>query len=246
MMMQRVRWLAIAVFGLLFASVSVQAEDAESVIKARLAASVPGLEILSVRPVPEAGLYEVETNNRDMLYTTADGRFIIVGDMLELTAEGVSNVTEAGRSGRRAEVLNAIPEAQLVSFAPEGEVKRTLHVFTDIDCVYCRRLHDDVPRLNELGIKVSYYAFPRSGPGTPSFNKYVSVWCADDPQGAMTRAKAGRSVPDASCDNPVQSQFELGRALGVSGTPAIILEDGHMIRGYLPANDLAKGLGLVD
>lgn len=118
-------------------------------------------------------------------------------------------------------------------------------MFTDIDCPYCRKLHDEVPQLNEYGITVNYYAFPRSGPNTASFRKYESVWCADDQQAAMDAAKAGRKVADASCENPVREQFELGSRVGVTGTPAIVLEDGNMVRGYVPAQRLAEGLGLL-
>ena len=34
----------------------------------------------------------------------------------------------------------------------------------------------------------------------------------------------------------------LGGLIGVRGTPAIILEDGEMLPGYVPANKLAKSL----
>jgi thiol:disulfide interchange protein DsbC len=52
-------------------------------------------------------------------------------------------------------------------------------------------------------------------------------------------------VESAQCDNPVLEQYELGGRIGVTGTPAIVLEDGNMIRGYVPADTLAKGLGLL-
>lgn len=87
--------------------------------------------------------------------------------------------------------------------------------------------------------------FPVPGPNTPSFNKYVSVWCADDQKAAMDAAKAGRSVEKKSCDNPVLEQYQLGSQVGVTGTPAILLEDGSMVRGYLPARNLAEGLGIL-
>jgi thiol:disulfide interchange protein DsbC len=61
----------------------------------------------------------------------------------------------------------------------------------------------------------------------------------------MTAAKSGKNVESASCDSPVLEQFQLGGRVGVTGTPAIVLEDGHMVRGYVPADSLAKGLGLL-
>ena len=96
--------------------------------------------------------------------------------------------------------------------------------------------------LNSLGVKVRYMMFPRSGPNTPSFQKAVNVWCAKDKQVSMTKAKAGESLPEANCDNPIGSQFNLGQQLGVTGTPALLLDDGTLIPGYRPAKDLATML----
>jgi len=115
-------------------------------------------------------------------------------------------------------------------------------VFTDIDCGYCRKLHGEIDQFNAKGITVRYLAFPRSGIGAPSYNKAVSVWCDKDPQAAMTRAKNGETLPKADCDNPVKEQYELGQLIGVQGTPAIIMEDGALLPGYVPAAKLAAAL----
>ena len=230
---------------LLIAAPFAYAASPEETITERLNQVVPGLRIDAVSESVVPGLYEVRTNNRDMIYATEDGQYIIAGELMQLTDQGVVNVTEQARSSERAQRMDAFGEEGAITFAATGEQKAVVDVFTDIDCPYCRKLHDEMARINELGITVNYYAFPRSGPGTPSFRKYESVWCADDQQAAMNRAKAGESVADASCENPVADQFQLGQQVGVTGTPAILLEDGSMIRGYVPADKLAEGLGLL-
>jgi len=85
-----------------------------------------------------------------------------------------------------------------------------------------------------------YLMFPREGVGSDSFDKAVSVWCADDRREAMTQAKRGENIERKTCDNPVQAQYELGQKLGVRGTPSMILEDGTMIPGYVPPTQLAE------
>ena len=219
--------------------------DAEQVITERLTETVPGLRVDRVSESAVPGLYEVRTNNRDMIYATGDGEYIIAGELLQLTDNGIVNVTERARAGERADTMQNFGDEGVIRFKADGEEKAVVGVFTDIDCPYCRKLHDEMARINELGITVNYYAFPRSGPGTPSFRKYEAVWCSDDPQAAMNRAKAGEEVEAASCDNPVGEQYQLGQQVGVTGTPAIVLEDGSMIRGYVPADKLAEGLGLL-
>lgn len=221
------------------------AGEPEDAIAAKLSQTLPALGDVKVSPTEAPGLFEVVTSQGERVYTTEGGEFLLTGDMLQLTADGLVNVTEAARSADRLELLAAFDADGVIRFPADGEQKAEIAVFTDIDCPYCRKLHSEVPRLNELGITVNYYAFPRSGPGTPSFAKYISVWCADDQQAALTAAKQGQAIENRSCDNPVQAQYDLGRQVGVTGTPAIVLEDGHMIRGYMDADQLAKGLGLL-
>lgn len=240
--LKQLAWLTLAASALMAAAASAATEDE---IARSLERAVPGLEVLSVTRTEAPGLYEVASSNGQTIYTTGDGQYLITGDLLKVTDSGITNISEQTRARQRQAALQELGSEGLIRFPARGAEKVVINVFTDIDCPYCRKLHDEVPQLNGYGITVNYYAFPRSGPGTPSFRKYESVWCAKDPQAAMTAAKSGQSVPAASCDNPVLEQYELGRRIGVTGTPAIVLEDGQMIRGYVPAETLARGLGVL-
>src|SRR5690554_4675340 len=237
-----------AVAGLMVSLASasvVSAGETEDKVAKRLAEAVPGLTVVSVRESEAEGLYEVQSNNGDTIYTTQDGVYLLTGDLLKITGNGIANVTEEARAETRKRQMADFGDEGLISYPAKGEQKAVVDVFTDIDCPYCRKLHDEIPELNSYGITVNYYAFPRSGPGTPSFRKYESVWCSEDQQGAMDAAKGGKSVSPKTCDNPVGAQYRLGGQVGVTGTPAIVLEDGNMVRGYVPARNLAEGLGLL-
>lgn len=231
--------------GLLTALPVLAGGKAEDTIRQRLIQSIPGLKVKSVTKTDAPGMYGVITNNQGMIYATENGDFFLVGELYSVDKKGVTNLTETGRAKEREKLLAQVSPDDMIQFKPAGKVKEVINVFTDIDCPYCRKLNREVPRLNELGIQVNYLAYPRSGIDTPSYDKYVSVWCADDSKEAMNEAKAGRHVASQTCDNPVAKQFRLGGKLGVSGTPAIILDDGHMIRGYMPADDLARGIGIL-
>ena len=126
-------------------------------------------------------------------------------------------------------------------FEPET-VKHTVTVFTDIDCAYCRKLHREMPELQALGVKVRYIFYPRSGPGSKSWQKADWVWCADDRNTALTDAKADRPIEAKQCDTPVDIHYNLGRQVGLTGTPAIVLETGDMFPGYIPAKLLVQRL----
>ena len=135
-------------------------------------------------------------------------------------------------------MLDRVDASDMVVFAPE-EPKTHITVFTDVDCGYCRKLHSEVEQLNNLGIEVRYMAFPRGGMQSPAAQVMQSVWCADNRQQAMTSAKQGKTVEEKTCANPVAQEYELGKQLGVQGTPAIFLANGVMIPGYQPAQQLA-------
>jgi len=214
-------------------------------IEKSLTKAIPSLKIDSITKSEMSGIYRVETDSSEILFTDETGAFFLTGELYTTAGGQLNNLSEIKKKQMRADKIAAVGVKEKIVFAPKGKTLAKIAVFTDIDCGYCRKLHKEVPRMNELGIEVSYLAYPRAGEGSDSYNKFVSAWCADDKLGAMTLAKNGRSIPSKKCSNPVLAQFKLGQALGVTGTPAIVLEDGTLVPGYLTADKLAKGLGLL-
>lgn len=210
------------------------AEDIPAALSARLELLVPGTQPDAVTETALPGMYQVRYGSL-VVYLSDDGRYMLRGDLVDL--ETGHNVTETARSHARAETIVALGESSMVVFTPRT-VKHTVTVFTDIDCGYCQRMHRQMADYNRLGIKIRYTAFPRAGVGSDTYDRMVSVWCASDPLAAMTDAKAGRAIETARCDNPVSAHYDAGRAIGVRGTPAIVLESGEMIPGYVEPEEL--------
>lgn len=217
---------------------SVTYADDLSELEAELKKQLPDMQLQSLTPVGKTGLYEAIVDDR-IYYFTADGKYLLQGDLLEL--ESRENITESRRIALKKGLLDNLDEKELIIFAAKNP-DYTVTVFTDIDCGYCRELHRQIKDYNDLGITVRYLAYPRAGAESESANKLIEVWCAKDQQKAMTDAKAQREVKKTSlCDNnPVAEQFELGGKLGVRGTPAIFLEDGQMLPGYVPPQKLRE------
>jgi thiol:disulfide interchange protein DsbC len=219
------------------------AGDAAKLVE-RLQALRPDIPIENVASSPIPGIYALELAGGTVFYGTADGRYLFAGDLYHLGDEELTNLAEAGRAEKRRELMDDVSRDDMVVFSPTVATKAAIMVFTDVDCGFCQKLHQEVPKLNDMGIEVRYLAYPRAGVGSASYQKIVSAWCADDPNTALTRLKARQPVPDATCPNPVADQLALGRAMGVSGTPAIVLEDGTMLPGYMPAEQLAEAVGI--
>ena len=214
-----------------------EAEDI-AIIKARLGKIVPQSDVGSIKPTALPGIYEV-AYGAEVFYFSADGRYVLQGALVDLDTN--ENLTETARTGYRNSLLKDLDESKMIVFAPK-KPRHTLTVFTDIDCGYCRKLHSEMDQINSYGITVRYMMFPRSGVNTPSYQKAVNVWCSKNQQESMTKAKAGESVPQASCENPVDSQMLIGQKMGVNGTPALLLDDGTLLPGYRPAKELADML----
>ncbi|OJF70501.1 thiol:disulfide interchange protein [Alteromonas sp. V450] len=218
------------------AALSTNAAD-EAAIKEKLSSTL-GLEVDAIADSPVSGLVQVSTN-RGLFYVSEDGGYLLQARVFNID-ENMRNETEIALSSMRQESVRAMEEAS-ISFKAKDE-KYVINVFTDISCGYCRKLHNEIGQLNDAGITVNYLAFPRAGLNSQNYDDMVSVWCAENPQKAITEAKAGENVASASCTNKVAEQYMLGQKLGVNGTPNIILPDGTLIPGYQPAALIVKAL----
>ncbi len=228
---------------------SVAADDMAE-IKQSLKALVPGLEVDSISPSAVDGLYEVVFGTRvfgsRVFYISADGRYFLQGNIFDTkTKVGLTEAKEtslrAGETSLRVGLIQSMDESDMIVFAPESP-KHTITVFTDIDCGYCRKMHREMQAYNDAGIAVRYAAFPRSGPDTPSYFKAVSVWCGEDKKALMTQAKNGDKFAQTKCESPIDAHMEVASKIGISGTPTIILEDGTLMPGYVPAKRLLQAL----
>ena len=194
-----------------------------------------------VRATPIEGLYELRFGYR-LAYVDAEGRFGFLGSGdLEDVSTG-ENLSELRRAVLRRDLMASLDDWDTLDFMPDETVHQLL-VFTDVDCGYCRRLHQQMAEYHQLGIGVRYAAFPRSGPDTDTWTSMQSIWCSDKRLEAMTRAKAGGFVPERQCgSSSVERHYELGRQIGIGGTPALVTPRGQLIPGYIPPARLAAML----
>lgn len=207
--------------------------------KEDIAGMVPGLTADDVTESPIPGVYEVVVGGQ-IVYITGDRRYLLKGEIVDLSTN--KSVTESRRSSVRLEQMAQVKESEMIIFEPENP-KHTITVFTDIDCGYCRKLHQEMDQMQALGIRVRYMFYPRMGPGSEGWAKAEAVWCSDDRQQALTDAKQGKKIDAPSCGaTPIAAEYEMGNRIGVRGTPAIMTEDGSLLPGYVPAAELAAYL----
>ncbi|MBU6246393.1 MAG: DsbC family protein [Xanthomonadaceae bacterium] len=217
---------------------------AEAAVRAAIASFGPHVRIESIAPSELPGLYRVIASGQ-MVYVTADGKYMLNGDLVKV--DGHKSLGDAAWAAFRKAQLATVPASQRIIYAPPHP-KTTLTVFTDVNCGFCRQLHEHIGDFMKAGIAVEYLAWPRegvtttAGRPTPTYTEMVSVWCAADRKQAFTAAKEGHAPPAATCDNPVKAQYALGQRLGVSGTPAVFTPDGRELGGYVTARQVLDDL----
>ena len=217
---------------------NVMADEAFDAVRASLAGKFPNLEAEDIYKTPLPGVVQVRQGPM-VAYLTEDGRFLMRGDLIDLESD--RNLTQDAAAEGRVDLLSEFDDGLGLTFAPKNP-KHTVTVFTDVDCGWCRELHKDIQAYNDLGISVRYLLWPRGGPGSENWRKAEQVWCAEDRNDALTRAKTDQSLPakPKGCDTTmVMRHFETGLRLGVGGTPAIVTDTGQFIPGYKPAQELA-------
>lgn len=224
-------------------SISSDNHKSAAEVKLHLENKLPGMQIDTIEQSPLDGFYQAFFAG-ELIYISKDGEYLFTGNLLELAGGRPVNhsqlaiaAQDAKKAPMRAASIAEIDESDMVLFKAKNE-EFVVTVFTDVDCAYCRKLHKDVPKLNAKGITVRYLAYPRAGIGSDAYRKLVSVWCADDKAAAMDDAKLKREFGDKVCENPIASQFNMTRKFNLSGTPSIILSNGEVIGGYLPAEEL--------
>ena len=233
--------LAFATTFMLFITIPAAFSEADiAAVKAIIAERIPGVKVEHIQPSPIDGVYEVGIEGNDVVYVSADGRYLLSGTLIDLVTR--ENLTERVLAAQRMHVLEGAPEDSMIIYEPDGDAKHTITTFTDIDCPYCRKMHREIAMMNRMGIRVRYMLFPRAGVNSLSYKKAVSVWCADDSQTELTKAKAGAMPPERDCENPVREHMALARRLGLRGTPYTITETGRAIGGYVPAPELLESL----
>lgn len=228
----------IALTALLSPFSSVWADEAEiEHIQKMLAERLPDVQVTSVQASPVKGMYELVSDGQ-IYYVSADGGYIFDGDLIDMVER--TNLTTARKGNLHLELINTVDEDSMLVYETPEPSERSITVFTDISCGYCRKLHAELDELLDGGVRVRYLMFPRAGIGSQAHVDLESVWCAENPQDAMTTAKSGGAIIPASCSNPIESHVALAEKVGLRGTPLIYLDNGQMIPGYRSAAELVK------
>ncbi len=223
-------------------SLTACADSVEANIKKTLQKQLgTGTPIETVAKTPYSGLYEVKIGS-EIIYTDAEGKYIFIGRIVE--AESSKDLTEA-----RLEEGNKIKFADLpldlAAKTVKGNGKRMIAVFEDPNCGYCKRFRKTLTEMNDITI----YTFMYPILGEDSKTKVKNIWCSADRAKAwddwMLNAKAPAAAPSSCSAAANDKVVEIGRKLGVSGTPTVFFTDGTRAPGAIEAKKLEAKLAAM-
>lgn len=237
------KMLAALLAGLVIVGIGVaNADDSATIatITTNLKANMPDLQIDRVMATPFAGVYEVDSG-RKVFYVDASGNYGMVGNLLDL--KNKVSLTE-----QRTTDLNRIDWSKIPLDLAIRRVRGTgaskIAIFTDPDCPFCKRLEvETIPYLQN--VTIYYYLFPLSIHANAETDS-KKILCAENPESAMISFMAKGVVlgKNSTCLNGTQKlpqMVKVGNDLvQVTGTPTIVLPNGKIVSGLIPADYLSR------
>ncbi|MEO8152366.1 MAG: DsbC family protein [Rhizobacter sp.] len=209
----------------------------EQTVLATLKKLYPATTFTKVSKTPLKGVYEV-VMGQNIAYVDASGRHFLFGHLFDMqTQSDLTAQHEAGGSAsptlKVERAAEGPPKIVKLSELPlqdalkrvNGNGARTLVVFSDPLCPYCKRLEAELPQLENTTI----YTFLTPILGSNSRKAAQTRWA--------------ETMPERANDIDVLDRnMQLASRYGINGTPTLIRADGQMTAGAMPAAELTEWL----
>ena len=222
----------------IYATTAYAADGDEVTLEKSLRGLYPSTQIAGVYKTEIGGLYEVDMG-KNIGYTNSEGRYFVFGHIFDMK-------TQQDLTAQRLDKLNVVNFAELpladAIKTVRGDGSRTMAVFSDPDCPYCRKLEQELVKLDNVTIYT--FLFPLDGLHPEASKKAKLIWCATDKSAAWRDYMLHNKAPsaDKSCDSPIDRNVLLGQKLSFNGTPTLIASDGRVLPGAAPIERIEEWL----
>lgn len=218
-------------------SLAAQADETPTALEQRLQERYPATRIERVQASEIPGLYEVMIG-RNPAYTDATGRYFVFGHLFDLQTQ--RDLTAERLAAQQRVAFAELPLADAIRTI-RGAGERVLAVFSDPDCPYCRRLEDELAKVDN--VTVYTFAYPLESLHPQARDKAVAVWCAADRARAWAELMQSGKVPaQRSCAHPIERNIALAQRLGIQGTPTLLSADGRLLPGAATSERIEQWL----
>ncbi|UTO19533.1 MULTISPECIES: DsbC family protein [Acinetobacter] len=208
-------------------------------VKSNLNQNYPNIQVTNIQKTEMAGLYSANLD-KQIIYLDENAQYMFVGSMVRMKDQ--KNLTKDLVLKQNSIDWNKLPFKDAIKTV-KGNGKRELAIFSDPNCPYCKKLEAELDKLNHVTIYTFIYPLK---PQSIAVSK--QIWCDANQAYAWKNLLEKNIQPKAkTCANPIERNLELGRKLGVTGTPTLIFANGLKMVGGRSAEDIQaiwKELGL--
>jgi thiol:disulfide interchange protein DsbC len=201
----------------------------------------PDLKILSVSQGPVKGLWEVflqAGGHKAVVYIDYSKKNFFTGAIIEI--KGKKNLTQEKFDELNKIDVSKIPlDGSLVM--GDKNAKYKVIVFSDPDCPYCGKLHQEMKKVVEKRKDISFFIKLFPLPMHPDASwKAKSILCKKSLQ-LLEDNFDGKQIPKIECDTKaIEDNTKLAAEIGISGTPALVLPNGRIVPGFREADALIE------
>jgi len=203
---------------------------------------IPQAEIVKIQLSPVKGLWEItiaDKGKRGLFYVDFSKKYILRGPIFEIKSG----------TDKTSEHLARIPETRKVDFSRiplqnalvmgNDQATHKVAVFTDPDCPYCATLHQEMEKVIQERKDIAFYIilYPLKI-HKEAYWKSQSILCYKSLK-MLEDAFLKNPIPKPLCDtNEIDNNIRLAESLGITGTPTLVLADGRVYKGTMPAKQL--------
>jgi thiol:disulfide interchange protein DsbG len=177
-----------------------------------------------------------QSGRNSVVYTTADGKALLVGALIGENGENLSILYEQ-QFVPKPDLTAAYQRIEKATYVTEGTVsapKKVIYVFVDPNCPYCHFTWLAVQPYEAAGLQVRWIPVATLGP--TSLPKAIEVLGATDKTRAFKQMEANHGKPwsasaasDATTHSAIATSIrqngELMEAFGIAGTPGVVWRD---------------------
>ncbi len=201
--------------------------------------------VLDVKMSPIRGLWEIDVEkdgNKGVLYVGFSKKYVVGGPILEVattTNKTQESVQEMSQPDRYIDA-SKIPLQNSILLG-NGKAKHRVIVFTDPECPYCARLHEQLKQVVSERKDIAFYLKLMPLKMHPdAYWKTQSILCGNSLD-LLDRNFEKKPIPrpEPGCDPaPVDDNIKAGQELGITGTPTMIMPDGLVVVGVRDAKTI--------
>jgi thiol:disulfide interchange protein DsbC len=193
----------------------------------------PNFKVSDIKKAPIAGLYELEGGG-NIIYFDPNAVLLIFGEILNKDGK---NLTLERRNEIAAKKLEQIPLDKAVKI---GNGRKTVVLFTDPDCPYCRKVSEYFKTAKDITQYVFFYPLTQIHPNSEMKAKYILS--QKDPgkayyevmSGVLDKADANKMKSDEKAASRLAEHMILASKMGVSGTPVMWINGKYVTGANMP------------